>query len=234
MRSDYGAAAEFYDLVADRQARVSGPVLTTALSGLPTAAGPVVEIGAGTGRITELIGAVLPAARILATEPCDPMRAVLTARVLRGELGGRVTVRAEPAQTLALPDRISAAVIFGVVNHLTPDERVELLRRLARRLPPGAPIVVELMGGTRARSIRRTRILREPLGELVYEWWGSAEAVADRRLHWRTTWKVLRGDELVRVVREDYDWELVGLPELAAETGLRSRLLGPEIGVLTT
>ncbi|WP_139348004.1 class I SAM-dependent methyltransferase [Nocardia donostiensis] len=234
MRSDYAAAAEFYELVADRQVRVSGPVLVTALAGVDTSAGPVVEIGAGTGRVTEIIAEVLPGARVLAAEPCDPMRAVLTARVLRGDLRDRVTVVAESAQTLPLPDRISAAVVFGVVNHLTPDERVDLLRRLARRLPQGAPIVVELMGGTRAQPVRRTRILREPIGGLVYEWWGSAEPVTDRRLHWRTTWKVLRGDELVRLVREDYDWELVGLDELAEETGLRSRLLGPEIGVLTT
>lgn len=234
MRSDYSAAAEFYELVADRQARISGPALGAALAGVDTAAGPVVEIGAGTGRITETIAEVLPGVRVLAAEPCAPMRAVLTARVLRGDLRGRVTVVAEPAQTAQLPERISAAVVFGVVNHLAPSERVDLLRRLAERLPPGAPIVLELMGGTRARPIRRTRILRESIGGLVYEWWGSAEPVTDRRLHWRTTWKVLRGEELVRLVREDYDWELVGLDELAEGAGLRSRLLGPEIGVLTT
>ncbi|MCE7007290.1 class I SAM-dependent methyltransferase [Kibdelosporangium philippinense] len=234
MKADYTAAAEFYELVADRQVRVSGPPLTTALSTVDPSTGPVVEIGAGTGRITEVISAALPDTRVLAAEPCPSMRAVLTSRVFTDPgLRDRVTVVADSVNTLALPEQISAVVLFGVVNHLPPAERVDLLRRLGARMPETGPIVVELMGGRYARRIPRARILRESIGELTYEWWAGAEAVAECLLRWRTVWKVFAGEELVRVVRDEYEWATVGLDELAEEAGLRCRLLGPEIGVFT-
>ncbi|RII98931.1 class I SAM-dependent methyltransferase, partial [Clavibacter michiganensis subsp. insidiosus] len=60
---DYSPGAEFYDLVARRHTEALAGVLAEALAGAPagTAAGTdaypgtVVELGAGTGRVTRLL-----------------------------------------------------------------------------------------------------------------------------------------------------------------------------------
>ncbi|NJP65200.1 class I SAM-dependent methyltransferase [Streptomyces spiramenti] len=237
----YTASAEFYEMVAARHVRTSAGPLTTALAGVDTTRGPVVEIGAGTGRITEVIARALPGVPIVAAEPSTPMRAMLTSRVFSDPaLRDRVTVVAEPAQHLRLPDTVSAVVIFGVVGHLTQRERVRLWAELRERLPRGGPIVVELMGVARARTVPPFRMLRESIGDQTYEWWTRAEQVEGQVMRWHTTWKVLRGGEVVRTTTDSYDWENLSLEQLGEEAGMASSLVSaggvpgsPEIGRLT-
>ncbi|MDE3722950.1 MULTISPECIES: class I SAM-dependent methyltransferase [Nocardiopsis] len=236
----YSPAAEFFDLVGHRHLVSSAPALRAALTGLDTAHGPVLDIGAGTGLVTSTIAEILPSARILSAEPSPVMRAVLTSRVFSDPaLRERVTVLPEPAQELPLPDSLSAVVIFGVAGHIPRSERVALWRRLADRLPPGGPIVVELMGVETPRSIPFVRMCRERVGEQVYEWWISGEPAGEGVMRWRTEWRVLRDGERVRTVTDEYDWETFGVDRLAEESGLTVKRLvqagreaTPEIGVL--
>lgn len=236
----YSTSAEFYEMVAERHARTSGGPLAAALDGLDTSAGPVVEIGAGTGRLTGIIARKLPRAAIIAAEPSTPMRAMLTSRVFADPvLQERVTVVPEPAQKLLLPARISAAVIFGVLGHLTDAERGGLWGLLRERLPSGGRVAVELMGGHEARPIEPVRMLRQVIGTQTYEWWTSAAVAGPKLMRWNTTWKVFSGGELRRTVTDTYDWATLSLDELAEESGMTARPVGalgvpgsPEIGVL--
>ncbi|MGC9438133.1 class I SAM-dependent methyltransferase [Streptomyces sp. WG5] len=236
----YTASAEFYEMVAARHVRTSAGPLAAALAAVDTTRGPVVEIGAGTGRITAAIAQALPAVPIIAAEPSVPMRAMLTSRVFADEdLRNRVTVVAEPAQRLTLPDTVSAVVIFGVVGHLTKAERADLWRNLRDRLPDGGPVIVELMGVGTARHVPPFRMLRETIGEQTYEWWTEAEPVGGEVMRWRTSWKVFRRGELVRSTSDTYDWENLSLEQLAQEAGMSSSLVSaggvpgsPEIGKL--
>ena len=236
----YTASAEFYEMVAARHVATSAGPLTTALATVDTGHGPVVEIGAGTGRVTAAIAQALPDASLIAVEPSTPMRAMLTSRVFGDpDLRRRVTILAEPVQQVELPPRLSAVVIFGVVGHLSRSERADLWRVLGERLPPGAPIVVELMGAGSTRSIPPFRMLRETIGEQSYEWWTEAEPVAGDLMRWRTSWKVFRDGRLVRSTTDTYAWENLTLEALAKEAGMSSRMISaggvpgsPEIGIL--
>jgi len=218
----------------------STPALRAALTGLDTGHGPVVDIGSGTGLVTAAIAEILPSARIHSAEPSPNMRAILTSRVFGDpDLRRRVTVLPEPAQELPLPDSISAAVVFGVAGHIPRAERLALWRRLADRLPPGGPVVVELMGVDTPRSIPFVRMCRETVGVQAYEWWISGEPAGPGTMRWRTQWRVFRGGDLVRTVDDEYDWETFGVERLAEESGLSVRRLArtgreatPEIGVL--
>ncbi|WP_117198761.1 trans-aconitate 2-methyltransferase [Nocardiopsis sp. TNDT3] len=218
----------------------STPALRAALTGLDTAHGPVVDIGAGTGLVTAAIAEILPSARIHSAEPSPNMRAILTSRVFADpDLRRRVTVLPEPAQDLPLPDSISAAVVFGVAGHIPRAERLVLWRRLAERLPRGGPVVVELMGVDTPRSIPSVRMCRETVGDQTYEWWMSGEPAGPGTMRWRTQWRVFRGGDLVRTVDDEYDWETFGVERLAEESGMSVRRLPrtgreatPEIGVL--
>jgi phospholipid N-methyltransferase len=220
----YSASAEFYELVAARQAQSSGPALRAALAGVDAAAGPVLEIGAGTGRITEVIADALPDAEIVAAEPAAEMRAVLTSRAYADPaLRRRVTVTPDSAQRIAAAGGdgpICAAVVFGVAGHLDTAERVALWRALAARLPAGGPIVVELMGVATPRVIPPVRLLRERVGEQVYEWWSSGEPCGEDVMRFDTTWKVFAAGSLVREVRESHRWHTLTATQLAAESGL--------------
>ncbi|MYW01245.1 class I SAM-dependent methyltransferase [Streptomyces sp. SID3343] len=237
----YSTSAEFYDLVAARHVTSSGPALSAVLADVDATAGPVVEIGAGTGRVTQVIAAALPHARIVAAEPSATMRAVLASRVARDpDLRRRVSITDGTAQDMALPEKIGAAVIFGVAGHLDRRERIALWRRLAAHLAPGGLVAVELMGTAAPRPMPPTLSLSERIGRQVYEWWIAAEPVAADRTRFSTTWKVLDDDgRLVREVTDTYDWHAYDLDRLAAESGMTVRRITrvgshvvPHIGVL--
>nr|WP_239069228.1 class I SAM-dependent methyltransferase [Cellulomonas phragmiteti] len=182
----------------------------------------------------------MPSARIISAEPSPVMRAVLTSRVFSDPaLRERVTVVPEPAQELELPDSLSAVVIFGVAGHIPRPERVRLWRRLAERLPVGAPIVVELMGVDTPRHIPFVRMCRESLGDQDYEWWISGDPAGEGVMRWRTEWRVFRDGRRVRTVEDEYDWETFAVERLAEESGMTVRRLArssrestPEVGVL--
>lgn len=229
----YSPTAEFYDLVGGQHWAHSDPALASALAGIDTGHGPVLDLGAGTGRTTEAIGRVLPDARIIAVEPSPGMRAVLTSRVVRDpDLRPRVTVVAARAQETELPERLSAAVICGVLGYLDREERAGLWHRLLGRLPAGAPIVVELMALGTPQSVAPLRIARQRLGDQDYEAWLSGEPCGPDRMRWSATWRVLNGEKLVREVDVTHEWYTFGIQDLAAETGLTAKQLTPELGVL--
>lgn len=230
MRGDYAPSAEFYELVADRQVRSSGPALRAALAGLDTSRGPVLEIGAGTGRITQVIADTLPDATVLAVEPAAPMRAILTSRVAGDpNLRRRVTVVPGTAPDLPLPDRISAAVVFGVAGHLDEAERTRLWAALGERLGPGGVIAVELMGVSAPRRMPPTLTLRERVGRQDYEWWVAGEPAGPDLMRFDNTWRVLRDGETVRQVRDSHEWFTLGVDRLAQESGLSARRCEPVV-----
>lgn len=236
----YSTSAEFYEMVATRHTASSGPPLRRVLEGVDTSYGPVLEIGGGTGRVTEVIASALPQAEIIVAEPSATMRAMLTSRVARNpDLRRRVTVVDGAAQDLPLPEKLSAVVIFGVAGHLTVPERVALWKRLAACLPDGAPIVVELMGVSSPRVIPPVMSLRETIGRQTYEWWIGGEPTEGDAMRFTTTWKVLSDGRTVREVTDSYVWHTFDVARLAAEAGMTSRRITeaggqaiPEIGVL--
>ncbi|WP_190816393.1 Gfo/Idh/MocA family oxidoreductase [Saccharopolyspora pogona] len=215
----YSPTAEFFDLAAANHVREhSAPAVLAALSGMDADVGPIVEVGAGTGLLTIAMARAHPRAEILASEPAANMRAVLTSRVFADQdMRSRVTVTAERAQELTLPDRISAAVVCGVVGHLPAADRIRLWHDLAARLAPGGVVVVELMSMARPTSVPETRLATETIGDQRYEWWFRAEPETDDVVRMHTTWRVHDGPNLVREVGDSYDWRAFGLDVVAAE-----------------
>jgi thiazolinyl imide reductase len=243
----YTPSAEFFDLLAGVHTTTSsGPAVARALAGIDTADGPIVDIGAGTGLVTEAVARALPDAEILACEPATGMRAVLTSRVFGDpDLRRRVTVTDGSAPDLELPDRISAAVLCGVLGHLDTEQRGRLWERLRERLRPGGRVVVELMGIEDPVALPATRMATAYSGRHRYEWWLSGvpdpDDPATMRLH--STYRVFDAAEEdgtgpLREVHDSYRWIPFGLDRVAEESGLRTRPLtartgSPPLAVLT-
>ncbi|GAA0334296.1 Gfo/Idh/MocA family oxidoreductase [Actinoallomurus spadix] len=243
----YTPSAEFFDLVAGgHTATSSGPAVARALAGIDTADGPIVDIGAGTGLVTEAVARALPDAEILACEPATGMRAVLTSRVFGDpDLRRRVTVTDGSAPDLELPDRISAAVLCGVLGHLDTEQRRYLWERLRERLSPGGRVVVELMGVDDPVALPATRMATAHAGRHRYEWWldGAPDPEDPSAMRLHSTYRVFdaaeaEGADPLREVHDSYRWIPFGLDRVAEESGLRTRPLtgrtgGPPLAMLT-
>nr|WP_209310644.1 Gfo/Idh/MocA family oxidoreductase [Streptomyces spiramenti] len=236
----YTRPAEFFDLGAQDHTGRTGPAVVACLRGLDPAAGPLLDIGAGSGLVTRQVALAHPECEIIAAEPSAGMRAVLASRMAEDpRTAARVTVVPEAAADLALPDRISGAVACGVLGHLPPDQRRSLLENLAAALAPGAPLVVELMGLYTPIVMPPTRLRQARLGSQRYEWWMAGEPAGEALMRLRTTWRVFAGERLVREVRDSYLWHTVTLEQVAEEAGLRlaappdgHRAAVPHLGVL--
>ncbi|NDZ74056.1 Gfo/Idh/MocA family oxidoreductase [Streptomyces sp. SID10362] len=240
----YSPSAEFFDLVAaEHTATASAPAVATLLADADLSAGPVVDIGAGTGLVTEAVARARPDAEIIACEPSVGMRAVLTSRVFSdADLRTRVTVTADAAPDLDLPDRISVVLLCGVLGHLDADARARLWRRLNRRLAPGGLVVVELMQFERPSTLPETRLATATAGRHRYEWSfaGAPDETEDGVMRLRSTWRVYRDGarQPEREVHDSYRWTPFALADVVAESGMTARTLptrpgAPPLAVLT-
>ncbi|ODU06694.1 MAG: hypothetical protein ABS81_04235 [Pseudonocardia sp. SCN 72-86] len=142
-------------------------------------------MGAGTRRIAEVIAGAVPKAEIVASEPAETMRAVLTSRVAAdADLRARVTVTATTAPALAR----RAVLRGGPVRRRRaprPDGR-GAWSQLAGDLPAVAPVVVELMGVHPPGDAPAGWMLREQVGEQTYEWWTAGTPDGPVRMRFDT------------------------------------------------
>ena len=107
------ATAEFYELLATAHWQRTGAELVALLADVDPTAGPIVDVGAGTGIGLNYLLDAVPGADVYAIEPSRAMRTALHTRLLLDPvLSGRVTVDPRPLRG-ALPDRASAVVAVG-------------------------------------------------------------------------------------------------------------------------
>ncbi|WP_399880065.1 Gfo/Idh/MocA family oxidoreductase [Streptomyces sp. BBFR51] len=240
----YSPSAEFFDLAAaEHTSTATTPAVAALLADADLGTGPVVDIGAGTGLLTEAVARARPDAEIIACEPSVGMRAVLTSRVFSDEdLRTRVTVTDDAAPDLDLPDRISVVLLCGVLGHLDADERARLWRRVTRRLAPGGLVVVELMQFEEPTTLPETRLATATAGRHRYEWsfGGAPDEAEDGVMRLHSTWRVYRDGarEAEREVHDSYRWVPFGLKDVVAESGMTARILptrpgAPPLAVLT-
>ena len=131
---DHPAASVFDQTAAtydqDRAKLIPGydAFYLTAVRLLPAEADYILDLGAGTGKLTaRLAGREL---EVVAVEPSDRMRAQLTA-----ELGDGVTALAGSAEAIPLPDGSLDAILVAQAWHWVDPERA--VPEVARALRPG-------------------------------------------------------------------------------------------------
>lgn len=224
----YGVTAQYYDLFATAAHAETDRRIASALAGLDTGAGPVVDVGAGTGLTTALIARTLPAAEVLAIEPDPAMRPALITRVWSDpDLGRRVTILPYDVLSAPLPERIAGAVLSASLVHFSPEERKALWVLLSQRLGPGGRVLVEVQC-PQATDIAEQEMVPAKVGRITYHGTAAAERIGDDRLRWRMTYRaVLEERDIARdhAVYECWTASTEAVLKEAAAAGLIGRAL---------
>ncbi|MEO1062804.1 MAG: class I SAM-dependent methyltransferase [Actinomycetota bacterium] len=189
---DYEAAAEYYDLASIERAEVLDAVIGRWAADLPT--GPVVDVGAGSGRLTTTLARSVPSVPVYAIEPDPALRALLTARLVADvDLLARVDVIPDgiPGAWGMVPDRLAGAIVLGVLPHLPPDGRTDLLARLAERLEPRGTALVEVMPPWSADPIPQQEFVSAAAGSQRVVGEMRADPEGDDILRWKMTYRRL-------------------------------------------
>ena len=213
---EYAASGEYLHLLSAPMWTTLRPRLAGALAGVDPEAGPVLELGAGTGLGTDVVLDTV-ANDVLAAEPSASLRGVLLARMVDGGRAQRVTVHPGGAGEVPLPDRLAAVVGMHVVGHVAPAERERLWAALADRLAPGAPVVLNVQPPAAPVAVPEWPWSGVTVGALTYEGTGSAEPTGPDSVHWRMRYRTRRGDTVLAEVDADYAWWIVTAEGLAAE-----------------
>lgn len=132
----YRLEPELYDRLADAERLHPGVV-----QWLPRSARRIVEVGAGTGRLT--LELIKRASEVVAVEPAAPLRRRLTEKLARAEHGERVRVVHGFFDDLPLDDGCADLVV--ACSALTPDPAhggESGLRELERVCEPGGCVVI--------------------------------------------------------------------------------------------
>jgi len=118
--------------------------------------GRVLVLGAGGGLELKAFAEAQPAWRFVGVDPSAEM--LKLAQATLGPLASRVELR-EGYVDVAPPGPFDGAACLLTLHFIEPEERLRTLRELARRLKPGAPLVVAHHSFPQSES-EKTRWLR--------------------------------------------------------------------------
>lgn len=137
MRREFDREAQHYD----RTARASMPgyselhrMLARGIPYLPTRNFAILELGVGTGTLTELLLAEFPHARVTGIDLAPKM--IARARTKLRRFRDRVELIAGPLEEFRTGE-YDAVVSALAIHHLSDPEKWRLFRRIQRALPPG-------------------------------------------------------------------------------------------------
>lgn len=236
MADPYAIAAEFIELMSRETWRSLGPAPVECLDGVDASAGPVLDLGAGTGLGTEVVLDAIAGATVLAVEPSPALRAALFTRVLaRSDGPARVTAVPGTLGEVMLPQRLGGMIGMHMLGHLAGAQRRELWQELASRLAPGAPAVVNLQTPAKPVAVPRTEFVTYTVGHRRYAGSGQAEPDGPESVQWRMTYRIFEGGRLVAEVQARYHWWTIAPDQLLAEiaaAGLATERRNPDLFII--
>lgn len=228
---EYQRSVEYVDVLLAEPWHLYGPLVAAGLDGVDPAAGPVVDVGAGTGRGVLALAAALPEVEILAVEPSVAMRAVLMARVgSDDDLRRRVTVVAGDLESVRSAERFSAVLAMNMIGHLDRSARRSFWATLAGRLASGAPALVNLQPPAEAVEIAETPTSEVAVGRYTYQGSGHAIPTGADQVTWHMTYRTLDSGVPVAEEQAAYAWWVLseaGLRDEASAAGLDIAAIGP-------
>ena len=140
----------------------------------------ILDVGCGTGRVTELLLALVPRGRVLAVDASQDMVALA-----RERLGDRAEVWCQDALDLELDEAVDVVVSTATLHWVTDHDR--LWARLAQALRPGGVLEAQCGGAGNIDRVRAVidRVARDRAPELVgwSPWVFATPQETEQRLH---------------------------------------------------
>jgi trans-aconitate 2-methyltransferase len=169
--------AQTYDVSSEPQQAWASDVLAR-LVGIPADA-TVLDVGCGTGRVTESLLALVPRGRVMAIDASADM-----VTLARERLGDRAEVWCQDVLQLELDQPVDA-ILSTAALHWVPDHD-RMWARLAQSLRPGGIIEIQCGGEGNIAGVREViaRVAREEFPELVgfSPWVFAGPSETERRL----------------------------------------------------
>lgn len=169
--------ARTYDQSSEPQQAWASEVLARLEGIAPDAT--VLDVGCGTGRVTEALLALVPRGRVLALDASPDMVALA-----RRRLGDRAEIWCQDVLDLDLDEPVDAIVSTATLHWVTDHDR--LWARLARALRPGAVLEVQCGGEGNIDGVREVieAVSRDAAPELVgwSPWVFAGPEETERRL----------------------------------------------------
>lgn len=188
----YDVNAEYYDtIIRARVAELDG-VLADFATHVDRDGAPVIDVGAGTGRLTTRLAHLVAPCEVIAIEPTRSLRAILASRVADDDqLAAQVTIVPSTLEAAAdeLPERLGGVIAFGVLPHLGPADRQLLLGVVAERVSPGGRALVEVMPPWTNDPIPPSPVADETVGRHRIECLMQGEPVGADQLRWTMTYR---------------------------------------------
>jgi trans-aconitate 2-methyltransferase len=152
--------ARTYDRSSQPQQAWGAEVLARLAGIAPDAS--VLDVGCGTGRVTEELLALVPRGRVLAIDASPDM-----VELARRRLGENANVWCQDVLELELDEPVDAIISTATLHWVTDHDR--MWRRLARALRPGGVIEIQCGGQGNIAGVRDiiAAVARESAPELV-------------------------------------------------------------------
>ena len=112
------------------------------LRGLGRADLHILAVGVGGGKEIETFAPNNPGWRVTGVDPSENMLALARAKADRLGVGGRVTLVRGTVDELPSQGHFDAATCIFVLHFLPAEDQLALLREIAGRLRPGAPLIL--------------------------------------------------------------------------------------------
>lgn len=181
----------------------SSGIVTDLVSDLVAVPGPILDIGAGTGR--HALPLALEGFDVTCVEPSTAMRTALLAKIAASaDLRERVTVLPSDACTFRVNRRFTLAYAIEMSGYLDDDAFAEALRRVREHLAPGGLLIID--GLDAEESVRNSDWVlecRRAVGHATVEMWWKYEDVSPTGCTLVTSYRC-RGDVHAEAVDRRY------------------------------
>lgn len=204
----YGDAIEFYDIAALPQPDITENILRKFIELTKINDGIILDIGAGTGKITTEAARMAPDKEFVALEPSKYMRIAFMSRLMEHEqLRKQITVLPLTTERYDFEEEISGILCMGVLGHLKAEERRYLWEKLESSLRKNVPVLIELLDHKFLDMPKGSRISIVFQGRLRYETYiQDIKQVDEERWEWLIAYKVFYGEKLINVTESPMCW----------------------------
>lgn len=217
-QESYIESGEFYELLSEDEWLLRKKSIIDELRTLPKNSGPVIDVGAGTGKGLEIINQVLPRAEIIAIEPNPVMRIGLMTRIMsKRSLREMTTIFPGTFQNFTLPKKLSAVFMFGMIGYFDENSRMKIWKDLSKRLDRDGLIFIDTMMISKPEAVSLTRVVQKKIGSQFYEIWMCGDVIDENLERWTITHIIKQDDKEIKKFSISYGWYAFGLEKIEEE-----------------